>query len=270
MGLIKFFYENSNKELENIVESLSENDQWIHFKLDELSNIEVKVGCSNLGLYQIIISKNFEYWQYRVMDFLGYIEESNINGVIEISKDNLEEASRKYNTHTYKDNFIRDYEQSYLVHSSASKNWISILQTNQLLSWNTLKQKEIAHDKNPIGLMLNDPKEYSEYVMLGTGISSEIVVSSSVKNKVNCDVDCTYEPGVRLYIDSDKIAKDGLLIRDGAHLKVKDKINLDEYLILAVTPDLLSDNNKKEWTPKLFAKEADQVFISYFESNNGI
>ncbi len=48
--------------------------------------------------------------------------------------------------------------------------------------------------------------------------------------------------GVRLYFDAAKIAKDGLLVRDGAHLKVTDTLPIDKYLIWTDTPDILGIN----------------------------
>lgn len=45
-----------------------------------------------------------------------------------------------------------------------------------------------------------------------------------------------------MYLDAAKISKDGLLMRDGAHLKVKDTLQIDKYLIWTDTPDILGIN----------------------------
>ena len=113
--------------------------------------------------------------------------------------------------------------------------------------------------------MLADPEEFSSYVMLGKGTTGEIVVSSSDKKHINCDVNVNYQPGVRLYLDVKKIACDGLLIRDGSHMKVKDEIDLDKYLLYAATAEIVNPH-KDSWTPKEFAKEADTMFSTYIQS----
>ena len=43
--------------------------------------------------------------------------------------------------------------------------------------------------------------------------------------------DMAYNTGARLYFDNKKIAADGLLIRDGIHLQVMDRLPLEPYLL---------------------------------------
>ena len=72
------------------------------------------------------------------------------------------------------------------------------------------------------------------------------------------DVDIPYVASARFYFDAAKVAEDGLLVRDGAHLKVKDKLPLDKYLLWIATPDVLGITEIT--TPRIFAEKADQVF----------
>ena len=49
-------------------------------------------------------------------------------------------------------------------------------------------------------------------------------------NSLSADADAKYRTGARLYFDAEKMARDGLLIRDGFHIKVKDSLPLAPYL----------------------------------------
>ena len=95
--------------------------------------------------------------------------------------------------------------------------------------------------------------------MFGSGVTCEIVVASLEKGEIVWDINQLYNPGVRLYFDARKIAEDGKLIRDGAHVKVKDKLNLEKYLIFAATPKIV-DPSEHNWTPKKYTEKSDLVF----------
>ena len=70
--------------------------------------------------------------------------------------------------------------------------------------------------------------------------------------------------GVRLYLDAGKIARDGRLVRDGCHLKVRERLPLDRYLIWAADwkgaglPSAVS-------TPRIFTAAANRAFNRLFE-----
>ena len=62
----------------------------------------------------------------------------------------------------------------------------------------------------------------------------------------------------RFYLNAKKLASDGLLLRDGAHIKVKDYIDLNKYLIWYSTPEILGiDENT---TPDKFFKLSNDKF----------
>ena len=78
------------------------------------------------------------------------------------------------------------------------------------------------------------------------------------------DVDSEYLTGARLYFDAEKIAKDGLLVRDGSHLKVKDALPLHPYIIWVATWDSIGLESQIS-TPRIFAEQSDRVFQSLFD-----
>ncbi len=94
------------------------------------------------------------------------------------------------------------------------------------------------------------------------GISAERVISSKQKGKIEINIDAPYIAGVRFYFDTEKIANDGMLTRDGAHVKVKKCLPLEKYLIWIATPDILrmSENT----TPRIFAEKSDAIFFEKF------
>ena len=96
--------------------------------------------------------------------------------------------------------------------------------------------------------------------MFGSGVQCELVVASKQNGRIVMDPDEDYQSGARLYFDATKIAEDGLLIRDGAHLKVKDFLQLEPYWLWTATwmnvgiPDRVT-------TPRIFAEIADRIFM---------
>lgn len=256
------FYINDNTGLENLIpykEKAANDSNWIYFKLTSDTDCELFCGKNEENIYQFIVSKKYKNWVYRVMDFVSYIKSSKINGIITIEKDEMKYAEKCYMGHHYRDNQLREYECKVLIHSAPLNAWKSIQKDNCLKSWHVLFQEGYIVNKNPIGELLGDPNEFSDYVMLGSGTTSEIVVSSSDKKEINCDINVSYEPGARLYLDANKLAQDGKLIRDGGHIKVKDRLELEKYLLFIATSETV-DKKEKHWTPKKFTDKADRVF----------
>ena len=73
------------------------------------------------------------------------------------------------------------------------------------------------------------------------------------------DIDAEYRTGARLYFDAEKMAKAGLLVRDGAHVKVKDYLPLDPYLIWVATWDKVGLESQVS-TPRIFTELSDEKF----------
>lgn len=95
--------------------------------------------------------------------------------------------------------------------------------------------------------------------MFGGGVSGEIAVNSKQLGKIVMDIDAEYKTGARLYFDAEKIARDGLLVRDGAHVKVKDCLPLEPYLIWIATWDKVGLESQIS-TPRIFTELSDEKF----------
>ena len=214
------------------------------------------VGANNGCAYTIKISKQLhDNWKMAVGDFIGYCNANNLNGIIVITEDEYNEAQNYYVGHCYNEILLRDYETPILVHSTSMENWYQIQKDGMLKSWNNLNIPE----KEPIGKQLGDPVHFSDYIMFGGGVSGEIVVNSKQSGKIVMNIDAEYKKGARLYFDAEKIAKDGLLVRDGAHIKVKDCLPLKPYLIWTATWDKVGLESQIS-TPRIFAELSDEKF----------
>ena len=168
-------------------------------------------------------------------------------------------AKSRYCDHCCKDHFLRPTEPTILVHSTPYSNWKEIQRSGMLKSWNKLKQNDSCLEKAPIGSLLGDPKEFSDYIMFGSGVTGEIVVISKQYNDIVMDIDKEYMTGARLYFDAQRIARDGLLLRDGCHLKVENTLPLFPYLLFAATWESIGLDNPVS-TPRTFYQAADTAF----------
>ena len=122
----------------------------------------------------------------------------------------------------------------------------------------------ISEKKPSIGRKLCAPEDFEDYVMLSqNGVDGELVVASKQLGRIESNPDVPYKPGARFYFDAEAIALDGLLVRDGLHLKVEKKLPLAAYLLWTATPENV-DPDETEWTPAKFARKADQSFEAWF------
>lgn len=81
------------------------------------------------------------------------------------------------------------------------------------------------------------------------------------------DTNAKYLTGARLYFDAKRMAQDGLFVRDGCHLKVKDKLPLEPYLIWTATWETVGIASQVS-TPRIFADQADKRFQSVLQNYN--
>ncbi|MGN1111956.1 MAG: hypothetical protein ACI4RP_02015, partial [Acutalibacteraceae bacterium] len=220
----------------------------------------VIVGADNGTAYTIKVSKlNNTDWRFAVGDFIGYCNDNQINAILEMSQSDYDDAIQQYNGHSFNESFLREYEPEILIHSTTMESWINIQRDGMLKSWNKLKAENMVSEEQPIGMQLGDPISFSDYIMFGGGVTGEIVVHSKQVGKIVMDINAEYKTGARLYFDAKKIAEDGLLIRDGCHLKVKDALPLTPYLIWAATWDKIGLSSPIS-TPKIFSEAADKRF----------
>ena len=236
------------------------DESWLVLTLSKDIPEPMIVGSNNGSAYTIKISKQIHpNWKMAVGDFIDYCNDNNLNGIVAITENDYQEAQNYYIGHSFDETVLRDYETSVLVHSTSIENWKKIQKDGMLKSWNKLNSEKSVIENEPIGKQLGDPLHFSNYIMFGGGVSGEIVVNSKQSGKIVMDIDSEYKTGARLYFDAERIAKDGLLVRDGAHIKVKDCLPLEPYLIWVSTWDKIGLENQIS-TPKIFAELSDKTF----------
>ena len=243
--------------------NLPYTSEWIMLKLLETASFKQYTGGGKDGIFQLVITKKNIDWEYRIFDFIQYEEYHKNNMIIAVDSEDLNIAKEKYQGHSYDDNFLRVYEQQILMHTTTKDSYEMIIEDNCLKSWNLLKKEIKLAEEKPIGELLGDPFDYSDYIMFSNGgAGAERVISSKQKGYIEMSLDTPYVTGARFYFDCEAIAKDGLLIRDGAHLKVRSKLPLKKYLLWTATPDALGIS--ENITPRVFAETADQSFQNKF------
>ena len=244
----------------NPITNGKDNSSWLVLTLSKDITEPMIVGTNDNSAYTIKINKNIHpNWKMAVGDFIDYCNTYNIDGIIVISEKEYNEVQNFYVGHSHNESVLRDYEPSVLVHSTSMENWLKIKKDGMLKSWNKLNREKSITEKQPIGKQLGDPAHFSNYIMFGGGVTSEIVVNSKQAGKIVMDIDSKYKTGARLYFNAKKIAKDGLLVRDGTHIKVKECLPLEPYLIWVATWDKVGLENPIS-TPRIFAELSDKVF----------
>ena len=139
------------------------------------------------------------------------------------------------------------------------ENFENIIKCQMLKSWNRLKTEGFFTEDFPIGKQLGDPEELRDFILFGGGTTGEIVVNSKQNNKLIYDENVEYRTGARLYFDMRKIANDGLILRDGSEIKIKDSLPIKPYLIWVSTWDKIGLDSEIS-TPKIFAEKSDEFF----------
>ena len=242
------------------------------YRLDELTENKINpiTKCeydSSWGILMLTDSKDYEQINVWRQQWLCLHHKGQSFPV-----QRLENGS--YDGHKYNESFLRENEPSILIHSTPMANWKLIKRDGMLKSWNQLKAEKSVVEEQPIGRKLGDPPDFCDYIMFGGGITGEIVVNSKQQGKIVMDENAEYLTGARLYFDAKRMARDGVLVRDGCHVKVKDTLPLKPYLIWAATWDTIGLPSQTS-TPKIFARQADKQFqiIAHYNSlideNNG-
>lgn len=239
------------------------DDSFVIWMLTEDREYRQLVGSFYGHVYTIKFSRHTEGWEMSVGDFIAYNRRLNKNMILVISEEDLNLAKHKYEGHDYNEPFLRSDEQIYSVHSTSLENWERIQKDGCLKSWNILKSENLLYEENPIGIVLGDPHDFSDYIMFGKNIAGELVVSSKQKGEIVMDCNAEYLTGARLYLDMKQIIEDGLIVRDGAHLKVKDTLPLEPYLIWATTWENVGLDSRLS-SPEIFCEKADREFINRY------
>lgn len=242
----------------NPITNIKYDATWIVFVLNNES-YKMLCGSKNGCAYTLKVSKRYEHWEMALCDFIGYHSSIGKNIILVVSEEDYDQALKKYKGYSFHDHFLRAYENEVLIHSTTKENYERIKKDGCLKSWNLLKNSNLCEEKEPIGVALGDPIELRDYILFGSGTTGEIVVSSKQKRRIEMDENTEYHSGARLYFDMKKIAEDGLLIRDGGEIKVKNTLPLQPYLLWAATWDSIGLSCDVT-TPKIFAQRADKYF----------
>ena len=239
------------------------DNSWIIWQLTDSEEYKQMVGSFNGCAYTIKFSRYADGWEMSVCDFIEFNKRQNKNIILVISEEDLKSAQERYEGHSFNEPILRKNEQIYTVHSTSLENWELIQKDGYLKSWNRLKAENVISEEKPIGNILGDPNDFSDYIMFGKNIAGELVVNSKQQGKITMDGNAEYLTGARLYLDMKKIVEDGLAVRDGAHLKVKDKLPLNPYLIWAATWENIGLESRVS-TPKNFSEKANGMFYKRY------
>lgn len=236
------------------------DNSWIILRLTDSKSYQLMCGSSNGCAYTIKVSRSqYKDWEMAICDCIEFNEANGKNIILVMTEDDLRLAKSHYIGHKFNEPILRDNEPSVLVHCTPMSSWKLIERDGMLKSWNKLKTEDSDYEEQPIGVMLGDPIDFSDYIMFGSGTVGEIVVNSKQQGKIVMDENEEYLTGARLYFDAKRIAQDGLLVRDGCHLKVKDILPLEPYLIWVATWNSIGLASQVS-TPKIFAEQADKQF----------
>ena len=200
--------------------------------LEENDTPDMICGKGENGIYTVRMATGNRNWEMTVGDFIDYARKEDLEALVCIPGDRLSQVRNVYKGHHYNDRKLRTYEPHYLVHSTTYESGKRILSDGYLKSWNRLRQEGQMIKEVPIGRSLGDSDYFSDYIMFSQGaVSSEIVVMSKQAGEIIMDVNCKYKTGIRFYLNAEAIAEDGILLRDGIHIKVKDELPLEKYLL---------------------------------------
>ncbi len=236
------------------------DNSWIILMLTDSEEYQFMCGSRNGCAYAVKVSRSkCDDWKMAVGDFVSFNAANAKNIILVITELEYKAVKAYYKGHSYNDPFLRKDEPLVLVHSTPRNCWEQIKQDGKLKCWNSLKAENAVAEEYPIGIQLGDPADFSDYIMFGGGVTGEIVVNSKQQGKIVMDINAEYLTGARLYFDAERMAQDGLLIRDGCHLKVKDALPLEPYLIFAATWDNIGLTNQVS-TPMVFSEMADAAF----------
>ena len=238
----------------------SYDNSWIILMLTDSDKYQFICGSKNGCAYTIKVSRSkCDDWKMAVGDFVSFNEVNAKNIILVMTEAEYKAVKDYYEGHSYNEPFLRKDEPLVLVHSTPMNSWKQINQDGRLKSWNKLKADRAVEEDQPIGIQLGDPADFSDYIMFGGGVTGEIVVNSKQQGKIVMDINAEYLTGARLYFDAKRMAQDGLLVRDGCHIKVKEALPLEPYLMFTATWENVGLESQVS-TPKIFAKMADKAF----------
>lgn len=228
--------------------------------LEEDERTDMFCGKGKNNTYTVRIATGNKNWEMTVGDFIDYAGKENREAVVCISDQRLAGVRTVYEGHCYNERVLREYEPTFLVHSTTYKCGQKILKDGLLKSWNCLQNARELMEEVPIGRSLGDPHYFSDYIMFSQGaVSSEIVVMSKQAGEIIMDENRDYNTGIRFYLDAKAMAEDGFLLRDGVHIKVKHRLPLDRYLLWWADWERVGLQEPVS-TPRIFTEKSNAMF----------
>ena len=239
---------------------ISKYNMKIKCILTDTSEYKSFCGLEN-SIYTVKISKQYKYWYNDLCDIIDFYANSYIELLLYVTSKDIKLARKLHGNHRYDEKYLRVYEPDVMVHTTLLEAQKQIISDGYIKCWSLLKQEKEVFEEKPIGSLLGDIEDFSNYVMLSPiDVNNEIIVASKQKGRIDTNTAQIYNAGCRFYLDARKLANDGLLLRDGQHIKVKGQIPLDKYLIWYSTAEKVGLPAKT--TPQEFFELSNSKFIS--------
>ena len=231
-------------------------------EMEEINNYIHSVKNSIL----FIVKEGTEGFYGRICGEFGFIYGDKRKGLIKIINNFLAyelKTGRKpflfllKNAQIDENDLNISINDEWVVHSTDEKSLESIIKMGKLLS-------RIELDKQKINYLdfgreyLNEPIDYYDLIEFGdiNGPGGEIVVASKTQKRfVNENEE--YNPGGRIYIKKETLAKQKGYIDFLDHYCIKGSLNLSDVKYEIVSA---RDFKNKKWTPKIFSEEANKLF----------
>lgn len=237
-------------------------------ELTDEDGFQLICGDQGDGAYTIRLSRpGHPDWRMAAGDFISFHRAMGVPFELAVNERDRQDMAGYYSGHSFNDPYLRANEPAVLIHSTLAQSWGSIRRGGRLQSWNALKAQGALLEREPIGAALGDPEDFRDYIMFGGGVTGELIVSSKQKGGICMDPRAPYLTGARLYFDAGLMARDGLLLRDGCHIKVRDSLPLEPYLIWAAGWEEAGLSSPRS-CPETFARMADDGFALRFQNFN--
>lgn len=205
-----------------------------------------KLTLISKGVYYFELSdypqiKDYE-WQ-NIMAFINYEKAHGRQTEIVCDDNNVLSAVKNASASLDGTQYIPPITEGneFVYHATDVFATQKILSGGKLLSAVKVYKKtgeELALERQKIGYF--DPPDYFEYIMFGWGnhlVGDYVVLSENFPSEEDLSKG-NFNPGVRFYFRYEDIVKHPDHVFDGYHaIKVKDEINLSEYLFACIVPE---------------------------------
>ena len=201
------------------------------------------------GLWILMISKNELDYKSRLKQFIEYENKWGREVIIDIpglKESEIDSINRPV------------FNSKYLVHSTTQESWDKIKDCKKILARFYLQTETRIMSTEIKEYLEKEPAEYKKYIMLsGIDRNNEITMAMYQKGTFSIDKNAQYEPSVRIYLDAQKLLKNGCLTFDGIHsAKIFHEIGTD-YIVHVAHPDDFKNVNK--WTPEQYFDACNEM-----------